>query len=144
MTAQPITVHAAVLKEAHVPFTIEQFTLEPPRVGEVLVRIVATGMCHTDAAVREGQLPTPFPVVLGHEGAGVVEAVGAGVTKVAPGDHVVLTVDSCGICDQCLSGHPSICASCFPLNFAGARPDGSHALCGAHGPVNDRFFGQSS
>jgi aryl-alcohol dehydrogenase len=101
-------------------------------------------MCHTDAAVRSGDLPTPLPVVLGHEGAGVVESVGAGVRKVAAGDHVVISVNSCGQCDSCLSGHPSICHSIFPLNFAGARFDGSHALTGGAGRVHDQFFGQSS
>jgi aryl-alcohol dehydrogenase len=136
-------VTVAVLSEPNGEFTIEQLTIDQPRAGEVLVRIVATGMCHTDAAVRSRDLPTPLPVVLGHEGAGVVEAVGPGVTKVVPGDHVVLTINSCGQCDQCLSGHPSICDMVFPLNFVGARPDGSHALCG-HDGLNDQFFGQSS
>jgi aryl-alcohol dehydrogenase len=136
-------VSAAVLSEPNGHFAIEQLTIEPPRTGEVLVRIVATGMCHTDAAVRSRDLPTPLPVVLGHEGAGIVEAVGPGVTKVVPGDHVVITINSCGQCDQCLSGHPSICDMIFPLNFMGARTDGSHALCG-HDGLNDQFFGQSS
>jgi aryl-alcohol dehydrogenase len=101
-------------------------------------------MCHTDAAVRTGELPTPLPVVLGHEGAGIVEAVGTAVTKVAAGDHVVITLNSCGQCPACLSGHPSICQRCLPLNFGGARADGSHALhcIGQH--VHDQFFGQSS
>jgi aryl-alcohol dehydrogenase len=141
--AEPIAIKAAVLHEHGGPFSIEELTIDAPRAGEVLVRIVATGMCHTDAAVRSGDLPTPLPVVLGHEGAGVVEAIGEGVRKVQPGDHVVITVNSCGICDQCLSGHPSICDQVFQLNFAGSRPDGSHALCGAHA-LNDQFFGQSS
>jgi aryl-alcohol dehydrogenase len=143
----PITstkARAAVLYDHNGPFVIEEFELEAPRAGEVLVRIVATGMCHTDAAVRSGDLPTPLPVVLGHEGAGVVESVGAGVRKVAAGDHVVISVNSCGQCDSCLSGHPSICHSIFPLNFAGARFDGSHALTGGAGRVHDQFFGQSS
>ena len=135
---------AAVLYEQSGSFVIEDVTLEAPRPGEILVRIVATGMCHTDAVARDGELPVPLPVVLGHEGAGVVEAVGPGVRKVAPGDHVVLTVNSCGQCEACQSGHPTICEACFPLNFAGARPDGSHALCCNGKPLNDQFFGQSS
>lgn len=135
---------AAVLYEANGAFVLEKGSIEAPRPGEILVRIVATGMCHTDAAVRSRHLPTPLPIVLGHEGAGIVQAVGAGVRKVVPGDHVVLTVNSCGQCDRCLSGHPSMCQVVFPLNFAGARPDQSHALqCGQH-QVNDQFFGQSS
>jgi aryl-alcohol dehydrogenase len=135
---------AAVIYERNGPFVIEDCAIEGPRAGEVLVRIVATGMCHTDAAVRSGDLPTPLPVVLGHEGAGVVTAVGAGVRKVAPGDHVVISVNHCGQCEACLTGHPSICQNIFPLNFVGARLDGSHALTCGHGVVNDQFFGQSS
>lgn len=135
---------AAVIYEREGPFVVEECTIEEPRIDEVLVRIVATGMCHTDAAVRHGDLPTPLPVVLGHEGAGIVERIGAGVRKVAPGDHVVITLHSCGLCPSCLSGHPSICRSCFPLNFSGARPDGSHALRCGNAQVSDQFFGQSS
>jgi aryl-alcohol dehydrogenase len=141
-----MTIHAraAVLYEYNGPFVIEDVTLDAPRPGEVLVRIVATGMCHTDAAVRSGEIPLPLPHVLGHEGAGVVEAVGAGVTKVAPGDHVVLTCNSCGQCDACQSGHPMICRVGPPLNFAGSRPDGSHALHCGDRAIHDRFFAQSS
>jgi aryl-alcohol dehydrogenase len=137
-------VKAAVLHKTNGPFVIEELTLEPPRAGEILVRIVATGMCHTDAAVRGGDLPVALPAVLGHEGAGVVEATGAGVTKVAAGDHVVVTVDSCGLCSSCLSGRPSICDLIFPLNFGGSRLDGSHALHSSKATLTDRFFGQSS
>jgi aryl-alcohol dehydrogenase len=145
MTAasETIAVQAAVLHEGHAPFMLETLSLEPPRPREVRVRIVATGMCHTDAAVRSRDLPCPLPIVLGHEGAGVVEAIGPGVTKVVPGDHVVLTVNSCGDCDACLQGHPSTCAKIAPLNFGGSRLDGSHALHGGSAP-HDQFFGQSS
>ena len=138
------SVRAAVARTAGLEFTIEDLTLDPPRDGEVLVRVVATGMCHTDAAVCTRDLPTPLPVVLGHEGAGVVEAVGRGVTGVAPGDHVVLSFMACRACAACRSGRPSVCPSLAPLNFAGARNDGSHALHSSWGPVHDRFFGQSS
>ncbi len=138
------SVTAALLAEPDGAFEIRQLELQPPRADEVLVRIVATGVCHTDAAVRARDLPTPLPVVLGHEGAGIVEAVGASVTKVAVGDHVVLTFNSCGHCDMCLAGRPTICDMCYPLNFGGSRLDGSHALCCDGAPVNDRFFGQSS
>ena len=139
-----IVAKAAVLFEQNGAFQIEDVTLDPPRPGEVLVRIVATGMCHTDAAVRSGEIPLPLPIVLGHEGAGVVETVGAGVTKVAPGDHVVLTCNSCGQCDSCLSGHPMICRLGPPLNFSGGRLDGSHALHGGDRTIHDQFFAQSS
>jgi aryl-alcohol dehydrogenase len=139
------TVRAAVLREADGPFGIEELRLDAPGLGEVLVRIVAVGVCHTDASVRSRELPTPLPVVLGHEGAGVVEGVGPGVTKVVPGDHVVLTFQSCGACEGCLTGHPASCDGSFPLNFTGARPDGSHALHDpAGGELHDRFFAQSS
>ena len=146
MTAQAEEnrVIAAVLREANGPFSIEEGSIESPRIGEVRVRIVATGMCHTDAAVRSRDLPTPLPVVLGHEGAGVVESVGPGVRKVVPGDHVVISVSSCGQCSACLSAHPSVCQMGFPLNFGGARPDGTHAIHFNGDRVNDQFFGQSS
>lgn len=143
--AQPCRhVRGAVFREPNGKFEIEDLKLDPPGEQEVLVRVVATGMCHTDAAVCSRDLDTPLPVVLGHEGAGVVEAVGPGVHKVAVGDHVVMTVLSCGSCPACLSGHPSTCPSLGFLNFAGARPDGSHALHASSGDMNDRFFGQSS
>lgn len=137
-------VRAAVLREANGPFVIAELDIDQPGAGEVLVRIVATGMCHTDAAVRSRDLPTPLPVVLGHEGAGVVEAVGPGVRKVAVGDHVVLTFPSCGLCDSCVAGHPALCFVAFPLNFAGARLDGSHGLHCKHEVIHDQFFAQSS
>ena len=142
--AETMEVTAAVLRAHDGPFLLEPLRLDPPRPGEVLVRVVAVGICHTDASVRSGELPTPLPVVLGHEGAGVVEAVGDGVAKVAPGDHVVLTFSSCGVCDGCQTGHPAACDGSFPLNFTGARPDGSHALHAAEGDLSDRFFAQSS
>lgn len=138
------SVRAAVIREPNADFSIEELELDPPGEREVLVRLVATGMCHTDAAVCSRDLPTPLPVVLGHEGSGVVEAVGPGVHKVAPGDHVVLTVLACGTCPACRSGHPSMCTTLAPLNFGGARLDGSHALHSSSGGLNDRFFGQSS
>ncbi len=137
-------VTAAVVREKSGPFSVEEFELEEPRAGEVLVRIVATGMCHTDVIVRNQWYPTPLPVVLGHEGAGIVERVGEGVARVEPGDHVVLTFDSCGRCANCLIGKPSYCVSAFDLSFGGSRPDGSHALSRGTEMVNDRFFGQSS
>jgi len=94
------------------------------------------------AQVRAGFVPQP--IVLGHEGAGVVEAVGEHVTKVQPGDHVVLTFHSCGHCRACQEGHPAFCENFNAYNFSGQRQDGSHALCDHHGDaLNDRFFGQS-
>lgn len=137
---------AAVVRQKGGPFEIEEVAITPPRHDEVLVRVVATGMCHTDMVARDQIYPVPQPIVLGHEGAGVVEAVGENVTKVQKGDHVVLSFHSCGACPPCQQGHPAYCENFNDYNFAGARPDdGSHALCGHdHTPLNDRFFGQSS
>lgn len=141
----PLDIVAAVARTAKAPFQLETIRLSSPRADEVLVRLVATGMCHTDLSGRDGELPMPLPAVLGHEGAGIIEMVGASVTYVKPGDHVVLTYLSCGQCKPCEAGEPASCANFAPLCFAGARGDGSHALCASDGSVlNDRFFGQSS
>jgi aryl-alcohol dehydrogenase len=138
---------AAVARVANGPFTIEQLDLDEPREDEVCVRIVGTGICHTDLSLRDQMLPIPFPVVLGHEGAGVVTSVGGRVTKVAPGDHVVMSFMSCGQCRNCLTGLPAGCERIFELNFACCRTDGSRTLrargAGA-GPVHASFFSQSS
>jgi aryl-alcohol dehydrogenase len=110
--------------------------------------VVATGLCHTDLVVRDQVYPVPLPIVLGHEGAGIVEAVGSSVQKVAPGDHVAISFLNCGRCRPCFDGSPASCANFNDMNFAGQRPDGSHALTGtdADDPtaLHDRFFGQSS
>lgn len=137
---------AAVVRQKGGPFLIEQVDIAAPRHDEVLVRVVATGMCHTDMVARDQMYPVPQPIVLGHEGAGVVEAVGENVTKVAPGDHVVLSFHSCGRCQPCFEGHPASCENFNAYNFAGSRPeDASNALCDhAHHALHDRFFGQSS
>jgi aryl-alcohol dehydrogenase len=119
--------------------------LAEPRDDEVLVRICATGVCHTDVSVRDQHLPTPLPAVLGHEGAGIVERIGAAVTDLAVGDHVVLTVASCGHCTNCLRGLPTYCESAGPLNFSGRRPDGSATISTEEdGDISGGFFGQSS
>lgn len=139
------TITAAVMPELEGEFEVAQLTLDDPRAGEVQVRMVATGVCHTDMAVRDGWIPTTFPIVLGHEGAGVIERVGDGVTHLEVGDHVVLTVASCGICVDCLSGNPSFCANSYEQNFAGGRPDGTTSLVDAGGHrVTSHFFGQSA
>lgn len=138
---------AAVTRTAGGPFTIEALELDDPRHDEVRVRLVSAGICHTDLSVRDQVVPAPLPVVLGHEGAGVVEHVGNRVTKVAPGDHVVMSYMSCGRCRNCASGLPSGCDLIFPLNFACHRLDGSGSLrtCDAQrGSVHGFFFSQSS
>src|SRR5215813_11706014 len=92
---------AAVARERFGPFTIETLDLADPRPDELLVRIAASGMCQTDQHGRDGYYDTPLPAVFGHEGAGVVEAVGKGVAAFAPGDHVVISFPWCGTCPNC-------------------------------------------
>lgn len=139
-----MNVHAAVTRAPHGAASLEELELDEPRAGEILVRVVATGVCHTDIAMRDQVFPVPQPIVLGHEGAGVVERVGRGVTRVAPGDHVVMTYDSCGLCPSCLANAATYCHEFFGRNFAGMRADGSTSLASGGAPVHGRFFGQSS
>jgi len=143
MNAGLIDITAAVSRQPDAPFSIERLKLEPPRPDEVLVRIVAAGMCHTDLMAKDSAAIT-HPMVLGHEGAGVVERVGSAVRTLQPGDHVVLTFMFCGHCSRCLRGEPSYCELIMPLCFGGAREDGSTSTHGAEGPIHDHFFGQSS
>jgi aryl-alcohol dehydrogenase len=143
--AQRQPIRAAVAREAGKPLQFENATLEAPRDNEVLVRMVATGVCHTDMVIRDQQYKTPLPMILGHEGAGVVERVGRAVTTVAVGDHVVMTYMYCGLCSPCATGHPAHCANMGQLNFGGGRLDGSSsACCHDGGELHDHFFGQSS
>jgi len=140
-----IDIQAAVVRTQGGAFQIEALSLEEPRPGEVLVRIAGVGVCHTDLVVRDQYFPTPLPAVLGHEGSGVVERVGPGVTKVAPGDHVVLSYASCGQCANCQKGLYGYCPDLYGRNFTGARPDGSHPCRDGHGhEVSSYFFAQSS
>lgn len=140
----PTTVTAAVATAPKAPFEIRELQLDDPQPGEVQVRIVASGVCHTDAIVRDQWYPTPLPAVLGHEGAGIVARVGAGVASVQPGDRVVLAPASCGVCAHCLGGHPSYCERFYDLNFGGRRADGTTAFSDGATPVSSNFFGQSS
>ena len=146
-TTQPErqAIRAAVLRTPHEPLVFENASLEMPRDNEVLVRMVATGVCHTDMVVRDQMMATPMPLILGHEGAGIVERVGRTVTTVAPGDHVVMTYAYCGLCAPCATGHPAHCQHMGELNFAGGRLDGTSSACDHdHGKLHDHFFGQSS
>jgi aryl-alcohol dehydrogenase len=141
----PTSTTVAVARTGEDTFHWERAVLDDPGPGEVLVRLVAAGLCHTDLSVLAGRLPTPLPAVLGHEGAGTVEAVGADVFGIAPGDHVVLSFNSCGRCNACRTGRPTACDTYFPLNFRAARPDGTtpiHTQEGAR--LGGLFFGQSS
>ncbi len=140
-----ITTRAAVVESGGAPFTLSDVQLDEPGPHEAVVRMVATGLCHTDLGVASGGLPFPLPGVLGHEGAGVVEAVGSDVTGVAPGDHVVLSFTSCGECRNCRGGHPAYCATWLPLNLiGGCRADGSSTLSRDGQALGGHFFGQSS
>jgi Zn-dependent alcohol dehydrogenase len=122
-------VKAAVLREPGQPMSIEDVDLDEPRAGEVLVRVQAAGVCHSDLHYMTGDLPTRLPIVLGHEGAGVVEAVGAGVTRVAPGDQVVLMWrPRCGHCAFCSSGRPALCTSATRQVSTGGLLDGTSRL----------------
>ncbi|MGW2664507.1 NAD(P)-dependent alcohol dehydrogenase [Nocardia tengchongensis] len=134
---------AAVARGADVPFSMETLTLEEPRPGEVLVRIVATGVCHTDL-VTKGVFPAELPIVLGHEGAGVVEQIGSEVTGIEVGDHVLLTYASCGTCSRCANGLPPYCENFVILNTSGGRSDFTSPLSSNGERVMGAFFGQSS
>ena len=141
----PTPVTAAVVREVGAPFTLERLLLDDVRPDEVLVRIEAVGLCHTDLAVRHGHLPTKFPVALGHEGAGVVEQVGSAVTGLAEGDRVALSFATCGACRACLTGRRAHCLRTPQLNLGGLRQDGTSTASDAAGSaVNGSFFGQSS
>ena len=136
---------AAVSREGNAAPVLETVDLEEPRAGEVLVRMVATGVCHTDVRVHGGLGPgTPRPIVLGHEGAGIVERLGAGVTSLAVGDHVVLSGASCGVCPNCRQNAPIYCAEMLPRNFGGLRMDRTSGISQDGKLIHAQFFGQSS
>jgi len=134
---------AAVAVGPGEPFEIRPLILEAPRADEVVVEIHAVGVCHTDLVFRDAGVISA-PAVLGHEGAGVVTAVGAEVTKVRPGDRVIVTFRSCGHCSRCDAGDAAYCHSMPLLNYAGMRPDGTTALSDQGTRVGSHFFGQSS
>jgi aryl-alcohol dehydrogenase len=138
-------IQAAVLRGETSPFAIEEVELAAPGPDQVLVRIVGAGHCHTDVLPRAGAGFGPPPIVLGHEGAGVVEAVGAAVRTVAVGDHVVVSFDSCGACANCRAAHPAYCDTFLERNLAGpGLGDGSSLTDSDGNPLAGRWFGQSS
>jgi len=134
-----IPIQAAVLRQPGRPLKIERLQMEGPRDDEALVRLVASGICHTDISFCEGGFSGT--VILGHEGAGVVECIGKAVKGVKPGDHVVLSYQSCGRCPPCRKNRPYDCERFWEANFGLARLDGSSAY---HGDMRGHFFGQSS
>lgn len=139
---KPLEIRAAVLRCKGGPLTIESLLMDRPGEDEVLVRLVASGICHTDIDLCDQWSPGDDPVVLGHEGAGVVEAVGGRVRGVKCGDPVILSYQSCGRCDRCRNGRPTQCVHFWDANFGFARLDGSNALW--RSGVRGHFFGQSS
>ncbi|WP_103338253.1 NAD(P)-dependent alcohol dehydrogenase [Amycolatopsis sp. CA-126428] len=141
----PTRTTAAVVESAGAGFTLGEVALDELRPDEVRVRIVATGVCHTDLGVAAGALPFPLPGVLGHEGAGIVEEAGTAVTRVRAGDRVLLSYTSCGGCANCRDGHPAYCETWLPANLLGGRrPDGTTPISRGGTPLGGHFFGQSS
>lgn len=121
---------AAILRDAHQPFEIVELDLDGPAEGEVLIRYTAAGLCHSDLHLTDGDLPPRFPIVGGHEGAGIIEDVGPGVSKVKPGDHVVCSfIPNCGTCRYCSTGRQSICDMGATI-LEGCMPDGSFRFHG--------------
>jgi S-(hydroxymethyl)glutathione dehydrogenase/alcohol dehydrogenase len=137
-----LAIQAAVFREVHAPLTIESVDVDKPWGREVLVRTAATGVCHSDLHVVDGlgRFPLDRPIVLGHEGAGVVEAVGKDVTAVKPGDHIVACLSGfCGTCPQCLDGHPNVCTGGLV-----ARPDAGTPRLSQGGKPVRQFIAISS
>ena len=137
-------IKAAVANQNGGAFKLMDVELDTPRDDEILVKIAAVGLCHTDIVAQHGAFNFGRPAVLGHEGAGIVEQTGKSVTKVAPGDRVALSFRSCGACAKCNTGHPAYCHSMPLLNYAGMRTDGSRAIRCDGEEIASNFFGQSS
>lgn len=136
---------AAVMPERHGRWALERVEVADPAPHEVLVRVVASGICQTDVHARDGFFPIGFPAVFGHEGAGIVERVGSAVTTLAPGDHVIMANPSCGRCDDCREGYETYCSNAPALKQSGYRADGKSVAFSRDGtPVYGSFFQQSS
>ena len=145
---ETMPIQALVVEEKDARFQEQELQLEGPARGEALIRIVAAGVCHTDQITRHGDMPMPFPSVLGHEGAGIVERVGEGVTQVEPGDRVIIGWPFCGECRNCLDGHHRYCLRTGEALVSGRRFKGEKAGTSAYSrsgqEINGHFFGQSS
>ncbi len=137
-------VRAAVAYAGQPDLSIEDLDLSDPGPDDILVRIAGCGLCHTDVKALAGGMGVPKPVVLGHEGAGIVERVGERVTGIQPGDHVVLTYDSCGACRACAGGDPAYCSQTTALNFTDGRFGEPGTFAKHSERVHGHFFGQSS
>jgi len=136
-------IKAAIVSEKDGPFVIGDVELDEPRGAEMLVKIVASGFCHTDELARIQALPVPLPAVLGHEGCGIVERVADGCKEFIAGDRVAFSIATCGACEKCLDGWPTQCAMFPQLNFGGNQPDGTSRLS-QNGKPLATMFGQSS
>ena len=136
---------AAVMPVRHGRWSIEAVEVAEPAANEVMVRVVASGICQTDVHARDGFFPIPCPAVYGHEGAGIVERVGAEVTTLKPGDHVIMANPSCGACPDCLSGFETYCTNAGKLKQSGYRSDGqSVSFNRGDERIYGSFFQQSS
>ncbi|WZH36836.1 MAG: NAD(P)-dependent alcohol dehydrogenase [Microbacterium enclense] len=140
-----MTAGRAAVVEADRRVVVSEVEYAEPGHGEVLVRLTATGLCHTDLGVLAGGIPFPVPGIIGHEGAGRVEKVGPGVREVGPGDAVLLSFTSCGLCDACASAHPAYCDTWLPRNLLGGmRGEDSGGITRGGERLAGHFFGQSS
>ena len=136
-------IQAAIIEKAGEDFRIVDMELDGPAYGEVLVRVAACGVCHTDEVARQQIIPVPLPAVFGHEGAGVIEALGPGVTDLKVGDRVCFSFGYCGVCEACRTGRPYGCRENRRLNFSGQQFDGTKRLRYGSAPVSS-FFGQGA
>ena len=144
MNVASLSAKAALVRQVGGPFVMENVDVAAPRDYEVRVKMVGAGMCHTDLVVRDG-FPVPLPIVLGHEGSGIVESVGAKVRSLKAGDSVVLSFNSCSNCPNCNEHQPAYCFNFLANNFSGVRPnDGTTPLSQGGAQIGGNFFGQSS
>lgn len=135
---------AAVVNKVNEDYQFEELTLGELQHDEVLVRVVASGVCQSDESTRKGRAPFPLPAVLGHEGAGIIEKVGSAVQGFEVGDHVIMGYNYCGTCPSCRTGHPSSCDHFVDLNMTGQRPDGSYTFYKEDGTPVANLYHQSS
>ncbi len=136
-----VTATAAIVREPHGEMSLEAVELDDLQRGEILVRLEASGICHTDAKYRQ---ITPLPAVFGHEGTGIVEATGEGVHDVKPGDRVIMSYAFCGSCPYCYDDSPYLCENMQEMTFSGKRANGSSTLTQNGKPISGAFFQQSS